>query len=257
MPLNLDDPRLTAYALGELEDTERLAVEADLAENSDAQRFVEDVRATARLLTEELHHEPAPALHPEQRYAILDGQPRFSRFRFVGLGIAASLLAMMGALAVWATSGRESDTMSIAMVTSEPDSDSGVADEVSAPSQEEALGLYAAPKEGWKDTPRNAGQAASVARVGRETSPELREKLAEPQVRDNLGRSLSFSPDGRQRTTSFNGAEIANGIWWCAQYYARSGGRARHIRSGPTAPRATFSASVYQPSCRAAGQVLR
>ena len=43
-----DDPRLTAYALGELDDAERSAIEVLLAESPESRQFVEDIRATAR-----------------------------------------------------------------------------------------------------------------------------------------------------------------------------------------------------------------
>ena len=64
MPFDPDDPRLTAYALGELDAADRAEVEALLADSPEARRFVEEIRATARLLTEQLHQEPAPASPP-------------------------------------------------------------------------------------------------------------------------------------------------------------------------------------------------
>ena len=70
MPFDPDDPRLTAYALGELDDAERAEVESLLAESDEARRFVEETRATARLLTERLGREPRPGLAPEQRQSI-------------------------------------------------------------------------------------------------------------------------------------------------------------------------------------------
>lgn len=62
MPLVPDDPRLTAYALGEIEDAERPEIEAGLASDPGARALVEEIRATARLLTETLHAEAAPGL---------------------------------------------------------------------------------------------------------------------------------------------------------------------------------------------------
>lgn len=58
---NHDDPRLTAYALGEMEPAERAKFEQWLAANPAAQQAVEDIRATAAMLGTALADEPAPA----------------------------------------------------------------------------------------------------------------------------------------------------------------------------------------------------
>ncbi len=70
MPFDANDPRLTAYALDELDGDDRDAVEVLLAEDAEARQFVNDVRATARLLTEHLQHEPAPCLTMQHKEAI-------------------------------------------------------------------------------------------------------------------------------------------------------------------------------------------
>src|SRR5262245_50848902 len=65
-----DDPRLTAYALGELDDAERPEVEDRLSLDPEARRFVEDIRRTAELLTAELRKESEsnPGLVPGQTH---------------------------------------------------------------------------------------------------------------------------------------------------------------------------------------------
>ncbi|MFO0955886.1 MAG: von Willebrand factor type A domain-containing protein [Isosphaeraceae bacterium] len=68
-----DDPRLTAFALGEIEeDAERAEVEARLAEDPEAAAFVEDVRRMAKILSDELRkeHTAPPALDPARREAV-------------------------------------------------------------------------------------------------------------------------------------------------------------------------------------------
>ena len=71
-----DDPRFTAYALGELSGAEqandRAAVEAALATDPAAKALVEEIRAEADLLAEALRTEPATGLTLEQRGEILD-----------------------------------------------------------------------------------------------------------------------------------------------------------------------------------------
>ncbi|HOC71933.1 MAG TPA: hypothetical protein PKL54_03915, partial [Candidatus Hydrogenedentes bacterium] len=72
MNITKDDPLLTAYALGEVTDEERAAVERFLEKNPDARAEVEEIRAAATLLTGALAEEDAPALTPEQRAAVLE-----------------------------------------------------------------------------------------------------------------------------------------------------------------------------------------
>ncbi|MGH7944891.1 MAG: hypothetical protein ACREF9_07770, partial [Opitutaceae bacterium] len=56
--LSPDDPKLTAYALGELTGDERAAVEAALRQRPALQSVVEEIRATAAQLGEALASEP-------------------------------------------------------------------------------------------------------------------------------------------------------------------------------------------------------
>ncbi len=111
MSINPDDPRLTAYALGELDDTERAEIEAQLKDSETARRTVEMIRRTAEVLTEELQAEPLASLTPEQRKAVEaamaqgDGRhpvpilPKRSALRRwrIPASLAASLLIVVGA----------------------------------------------------------------------------------------------------------------------------------------------------------------
>jgi len=54
MTLTPDDPKLTAYALGELPEGERAAAEADLARNPEARQALEEIRRIGEKLREEL-----------------------------------------------------------------------------------------------------------------------------------------------------------------------------------------------------------
>src|SRR5262245_50889795 len=73
IPLLPDDPRLTAYALGELDPTERETVERLIAASSEAQTALREIRSVAGLLTAELKQEPGPSLTEAQRTAVLTG----------------------------------------------------------------------------------------------------------------------------------------------------------------------------------------
>ena len=71
MPFDSNDPRLTAFALGELDnETERLAVAAEIETDPDALAFVEGIKETASWLSAELGKEPKLDLDPGQRSAI-------------------------------------------------------------------------------------------------------------------------------------------------------------------------------------------
>ena len=65
-----DDPRLTAYALGELEGAEREEIEKLLAENPEARALVDEMRGLGELVTTELAKEPAATLTDEQHRRI-------------------------------------------------------------------------------------------------------------------------------------------------------------------------------------------
>ncbi|MGC3988251.1 MAG: von Willebrand factor type A domain-containing protein [Chthoniobacteraceae bacterium] len=99
----IDDPILTAYALGELNAQERAAVEARLAGDAEARRYVEETRAFAGELAGLLKATPAANLTPEQKESILvEAQAPnaggkvipFSRW-VVPLGLAASVAAAL------------------------------------------------------------------------------------------------------------------------------------------------------------------
>jgi len=70
MKIDKDDPRLTAHALGELDDNERAEVEALVQTDADARAVVDEIRQTAALLETELAGEPEIHLTTDQRQAI-------------------------------------------------------------------------------------------------------------------------------------------------------------------------------------------
>ena len=69
------DPRLTAYALGELGESdvsedERQEIERQLEQCLESRTAVDEVRKLAKRLTAELQHESAPTLSDDQHTAI-------------------------------------------------------------------------------------------------------------------------------------------------------------------------------------------
>jgi secreted protein with Ig-like and vWFA domain/anti-sigma-K factor RskA len=82
-PITPDDPRLTAYVLGELDDADRAAVDAALAADPECRQAVEELRQTTAVLFEALQSEPVPALSDAQRTEIRRSAARPSPRRTV------------------------------------------------------------------------------------------------------------------------------------------------------------------------------
>ena len=97
----MDDPRLTAYALNELEGEERDAVEELLKNDPAARQAVEEIRATADRLHTALARESGPALDETRRRAIQDSVPVKGRSRGASIlwkvAVAACFCLLMGA----------------------------------------------------------------------------------------------------------------------------------------------------------------
>ncbi len=66
----IDEARLTAYALGQLDETERAEVESLLAESDEARRFVAETAALAGHVREAYQQTPVPAASPSLRAAV-------------------------------------------------------------------------------------------------------------------------------------------------------------------------------------------
>jgi len=96
-----DDPRLTAYALGELEPGEHAAVEAAIKGDPAAQAFVAQIRALGNDLAAALAKEPLPVVGPKKKSETPPAreayQPRrFIRFPYYLLGgLAAACFALV------------------------------------------------------------------------------------------------------------------------------------------------------------------
>jgi len=119
MTAQLDDAKLTAYALGELDEATRADVEARMAEDPAAREAVEETRRAAGILREELAAEPALKLTAAQRAAVeanaaAAAAERQRRLRRRGLWLrvgttaaAATVLIGLGAWAFWSPALRE------------------------------------------------------------------------------------------------------------------------------------------------------
>ena len=107
MPIERDDPRLTAYALGEMSGAERRGFETLLEQDPTAADEVEAIRVTGAQLQRQFKVDQPHALDAQQRQRVLTnqapghGKPRRRLVRRLSLRLAASLLfiGMLGGLA--------------------------------------------------------------------------------------------------------------------------------------------------------------
>jgi Ca-activated chloride channel family protein len=101
MKFDPNDPQLTAYVLNELNDRDRASVEKLIAENPEAARFIEELKATTGLLQSVLINEPAIGLDKVRLEAIAEQvarKPEGKRILFPWRGfggIAAAAAALM------------------------------------------------------------------------------------------------------------------------------------------------------------------
>ena len=213
-----DDPRLTAYALGELDEAERAEVEALLAESEEARAAVGEIEALGASLSEELASEPEVGLTDEQRGALearLRGGParggRVLRMQRCLGGVAAALLVAVGgawAYRILSFEEAELDGSDVACAIMPADSAAPPAETKVAPSaprvnQLRALGYLADAPTAAQSGPATAGPAtpgppapgsrARVAVAGGEyrgpgdTGPRSRRRAGSMAARDING----------------------------------------------------------------------
>ncbi|HEV3004179.1 MAG TPA: VWA domain-containing protein [Pirellulales bacterium] len=98
-PLTADDPRLTAYVLGELEGAELALVERELACSESCRRTVDEIRQSTGLLVAALATEPVVTLATAQRNQVERGIKHVAREDFgltLMMTMAGSLLVVVG-----------------------------------------------------------------------------------------------------------------------------------------------------------------
>jgi Ca-activated chloride channel homolog len=109
MSHEIDEVRLTAFALGELEPADAAEVEAQLASNPAARAEVDAIRAFAGSLETELAGEKAPGLTKSQKHAIADAAVRPSRSLRPYALAAAALIAVILVIVPWKSEMADED----------------------------------------------------------------------------------------------------------------------------------------------------
>ena len=94
MTIDRDDPRLTAYALDELDAAEREAIEKELAGDTTARAEIEEIAALSRDLEQALADEPQPSLTDTQRDKITAAAPRPRARSRLGYRLAAASIVL-------------------------------------------------------------------------------------------------------------------------------------------------------------------
>jgi Ca-activated chloride channel family protein len=99
MNINPDDPKWTAYVLGELNDAERAQVENELESSAAAREVVEEIRLATSLLKEELAKDTVVGLSTKQRRAVAaaaSAQPQVRPlFRWLRVAASAAAIALI------------------------------------------------------------------------------------------------------------------------------------------------------------------
>src|SRR5215471_15826930 len=70
MSIDRDNPKWTAYVLGELDARERAALESELESSEEAREFVEELRLAASMMKDRLAVHAETILTPEQQFSI-------------------------------------------------------------------------------------------------------------------------------------------------------------------------------------------
>lgn len=152
MKINLDDPNLTAFALGELSGAEHAAMEQAVASSAEAQAFVAETQEFASLLQSE--YAADRQLPPERSQNIVRMEDQRRLWSPVQWGSLAAVLAIFAVLGVLAVSSIQRYGGTIAgkklglgneeftIVEAEEDFGSGPA---AAPAKQDLLALQAPP----------------------------------------------------------------------------------------------------------------
>ena len=100
MKINLDDPKLTAYVLDELEEPEKSAIARAVADSPEAQRVVVEIRQVARALRSQYKLELNEEWIAPRRLIAVTDDSFWSKAGPLAMAAGLTLVALIGALAL-------------------------------------------------------------------------------------------------------------------------------------------------------------
>ena len=96
--MNVDDPKLTAYALDELDEPERLAIARATADSPEVQRFVAETQELARVLRSQYQLELQRGWGAPGKLTAIQGDAFWSRTGPLAIAALIAVLAVVGAV---------------------------------------------------------------------------------------------------------------------------------------------------------------
>ena len=96
--MNLDDPKLTAYALGELDEPQQSAIAHATADSPEVQRFVAETREVARVLRSEYRLELRRGLLAPGKLTAIQDDAFWSKAGPLAIAALIAVLAVVGAV---------------------------------------------------------------------------------------------------------------------------------------------------------------
>jgi hypothetical protein len=96
--MNVDDPKLTAYALDELNESERSAIARATADSPEVQRFVADTQDLARALRSQYRLELQRELISREKLTAIHGDAFWSQAGPLAIAALIAVLAVVGAV---------------------------------------------------------------------------------------------------------------------------------------------------------------
>ncbi|PYJ13864.1 MAG: hypothetical protein DME94_10225, partial [Verrucomicrobia bacterium] len=99
--MNIDDPKLTAFALGELEEPEKSTIAREVAESREVQRAVDETRELARALKNEFAAELNEKAKPPLSLSDIRDDPWFwSIGRPLAIAAVLAIVAIIAGVAI-------------------------------------------------------------------------------------------------------------------------------------------------------------
>src|ERR1043165_1368391 len=99
--MNIDDPKLTAFALDELDEPEKSVIAREVAQSPEAQRVIDETRELARVLKNEFAAELNEKEKPPLSLSDIHDDPWFwSIARPLGIAATIAIAALIAALVI-------------------------------------------------------------------------------------------------------------------------------------------------------------